>query len=177
MKRQLAIPFSAIVFLILAVPGFAAAVAAEAEAEADSIPRTADGRPDLTGTYDAATLTPLQRPQEFGDNLELTPEQANTIVEKARLRVLDRERSRGPVDEAPPAGGAPPIGLGAEALERSGAGSVGGYNNFWIDRGDDVFTVDGKFRTSIITDPKNGRMPARTEQARQRFAARRGRFG
>ena len=26
------------------------------------IPRRPDGRPDLSGTYDTATLTPLQRP-------------------------------------------------------------------------------------------------------------------
>ena len=26
------------------------------------------GVPDLTGTYDLATLTPLQRPVEFGEN-------------------------------------------------------------------------------------------------------------
>ena len=31
------------------------------------MPRTADGRPDLSGTYDIATLTPLQRPADLGD--------------------------------------------------------------------------------------------------------------
>ena len=31
------------------------------------IPRTASGRPDLSGTYDVATLTPLERPAEYGD--------------------------------------------------------------------------------------------------------------
>ena len=142
-------------------------------AEDEGIPRTAEGHPDLTGTYDAATLTPLQRPSEFGDNLELTPEQANAIVEESRQRVRDRQRNRGAVTTAPPEGGAPPIGIGEEFRERSGAGNVGGYNNFWVDPGTDVFTVDGKFRTSILVDPENGRMPSRTEAARQQIAERR----
>ena len=57
-----------------------------------------------------------------------------------------------------------------------GAGNVGGYNSFWIDNGTDVFEVDGKFRTSIITHPKNGRFPPVTEAVRQRAASRRGFF-
>jgi hypothetical protein len=33
------------------------------------IPRLANGLPDFSGTYDVSTLTPLQRPEEFGENL------------------------------------------------------------------------------------------------------------
>jgi hypothetical protein len=64
--------------------------------------------------------------------------------------------------------------LGDEFLESSGAGSVGGYNNAYVDRGDGVMVVDGKFRTSIITAPANGRMPGFTPATLQRLAARRG---
>ncbi len=137
---------------------------------ADDIKRTASGKPDLSGTYDVSTLTPFQRPQEFGDNRYLTPEAAAAIVEENRQQVIERDRNRGPITEAPPEGGAPPVGIGEEFRETSGAGNVGGYNNFWVDPGTDVFTVDGKFRTSIIIDPPNGRMPALTEEAM--FAAR-----
>ena len=45
------------------------------------------------------------------------------------------------------------------------AGNVGGYNRFWLDFGERAASIDGKFRTSIITDPSNGRQPARTAQA------------
>ncbi len=38
----------------------------------DDIKRMPDGRPDLHGNYDAATLTPLQRPEDYGENLYLT---------------------------------------------------------------------------------------------------------
>ena len=135
--------------------------------------KEAVNRPDLSGVYDVATLTPLQRPKEFGDNLELTREQAEKILAQAAQQVQEREKNRGPVTDAPPAGGAPPIGVGDEFRENSGAGNVGGYNNFWVDPGSDVFTVDGKFRTSIITDPDNGRLPTMTPAAIARFAARR----
>ena len=143
-------------------------------ADDDAIPRTASGRPDFTGAYDVATLTPLNRPREFGDNLFLSPEQANEIAEKERQRVAARAAKR-QITEAPPEGGAPPIGLDDEFRETSGAGNVGGYNNFWTDRGSDVFSIDGKFRTSIITDPQDGRMPALTAETMQRMAERRGR--
>lgn len=132
-----------------------------------------DSHPDLTGTYDVSTLTPLQRPEEFGDSLELTREQAEAIVAENEARIRERDANRGPVTSAPPVGGAPPIGTDDEFRESSGAGNVGGYNNFWVDPGTDVFMVDGKFRTSIITDPKNGRMPSLTEGALQRAMAQR----
>jgi hypothetical protein len=141
-------------------------------AQNTEITRTSYGKPDLSGTYDAATLTPLQRPEEFGDNLELTPEKANEIVEERKKIVEDRNRNRGPAEAAPPKGGAPPIGYDDAERETSGAGNVGGYNTFWVDPGNSVFTVDGKFRTSIIVDPKNGRMPLPTEEAVEKFAER-----
>ena len=73
---------------------------------AADIQRTADGKPDLSGTYDVSTLTPLQRPREFGDNLELTPEKAKEIMDAAAAREADANRNRGPITEAPPEGGA-----------------------------------------------------------------------
>ena len=35
--------------------------------------------PDLSGTYDLATLTPLQRPAAFGNNKFLSPQEAEAI--------------------------------------------------------------------------------------------------
>ncbi len=136
-----------------------------ASASADVLKRTATGRPDLSGTYDVSTLTPLQRPEEFGNNMELTREQAQAIVEENRQRVAERDRNRGPITAPPPEGGAPPVGIGDEFRETSGAGNVCGYNNFWVDPGDNVYAVDGKYRTSILIDPPNGRMPALTKEA------------
>jgi hypothetical protein len=87
--------------------------------------------------------------------------------------VREANRNTGPITEAPPEGGAPPVGLDDEFRETSGAGNVGGYNSFWVDPGSEVFTIDGKFRTSIIVDPENGRLPEMTPAALQQAAERR----
>src|SRR5260370_1581602 len=39
-------------------------------------PRTADGKPDLQGTYTFATITPLQRPSALAGKDVLSPEEA-----------------------------------------------------------------------------------------------------
>src|ERR1700722_13820043 len=52
-----------------------------------ALPRTADGHPDLQGTYDLATMTPFERLP--GDPPVLTKEQAETLqkAEAARRSV------------------------------------------------------------------------------------------
>jgi hypothetical protein len=124
-----------------------------------SAPAAADV-PDLSGTYDTATLTPLERPREFGDNLYLTREEAERIAARTASRLAAADKVDDPNREAPPSGG---DGSGGAA------GNVGGYNAFWIDSGDKVIEVGGKFRTSIITDPPNGRMPPMLASARERM--------
>ena len=57
-----------------------AIVLAPVAADAQDIPRTASGRPDLSGSYDTATLTPLQRPERYGDQLVLSDEEAADYV-------------------------------------------------------------------------------------------------
>jgi hypothetical protein len=136
--------------------------AAVAQSGAD-VPRMANGKPDLSGTYDAATLTPLVRPRELGDKLTLTDEEAAEIADRMRRR---REVENAPTDpdrEAPPPGGVDETLGGFEASGASGR--VGGYNNFWVDPGDGAFKIDGKWRTSILVDPKDGRYPPMTEEA------------
>ena len=152
---------------LLMIAGCVLSLTATAE-----IKRTASGVPDLTGTYDVSTLTPLQRPEHFGDNLELTPEEAKKIVEDEKAAMAEANKNRGPIDKAPPKGGAAPVGTDDSQRENLGAGNVGGYNFFWIDRGEEVALVNGKFRTSILTDPPNGRMPAPTPAAMAKFMER-----
>ena len=144
-------------------------IAATATAEAQEIPRTAGGRPDLSGTYDTATLTPLERPAAFGDRLALTEEEAAAIAEGEPVALAavfgippDRNIESAPPTEAPPVGGDGSTGA---------AGAVGGYNTFWMDRGTSAFQIDGQWRTSIITDPPNGRRPPLTAEAQAARAA------
>ena len=143
-----------------------------------AIPRTPDGRPDLSGTYDTATLTPLQRPRQFGDRGSLTAEEAAIAAanpaEAAALFSLgpagsDERRGADGSDPSNPERGAPPAGGDGSG---GAAGNVGGYNTFWIDRGSGAFEINGEWRTSIITSPANGRRPPLTEAARQRAESR-----
>lgn len=141
---------------------------------ADGVPRTASGHPDLSGTYDAATLTPLERPPSLGETAYLTPEEAQALADEEAELVAKGLRQSDADREAPPEGGAKVVGLEETATggNEFGAGNVGGYNLFWIDRGSDTFTVDGKIPTSIIVDPPNGRMPAMTPEAQKELMAR-----
>jgi hypothetical protein len=124
----------------------------------DTGARTASGKPDLSGTYNGATLTPLTRPAEFGDNLYLTEEEATKLAEDEKQRIAESASASNPNREAPPSGGDGSPGA---------AGNVGGYNSFWIDRGTDAFSVDGKFRTSVIIKPENGQFPTMTPEGQK----------
>ncbi|MEE2783517.1 MAG: hypothetical protein VYE04_09160 [Pseudomonadota bacterium] len=125
------------------------------------IPRTSSGKPDLSGNFDVASLTPYQRDPKFGDQLFMSSQEARKIIDgESKINAAASAQSD-PNREAPPEGGDGTITAG---------GGVGGYNFFWIDRGNDIFKKDGKFRTSIITDPANGRLPELTEAGKKRRA-------
>ena len=155
MRLRVPAALTAIVVLLIAAP----TLAAEGE-----IKRAANGKPDLTGTFDAGTLTPLQRPEEYGENLFLL----------SGRRREDRGGG-GPVRRRPAPGfRSEPQAAASRAADGTtgGAGNVGGYNRFWVETGTEAFAVDGKFRTSIIFDPPNGRMPEMTEAGKARAAER-----
>ena len=46
------------------------------------------------------------------------------------------------------------------------------YNEAWFDRGTHVATVNGEYRTSLVVEPPNGRVPALTPDAARRQAQR-----
>ena len=108
-------------------------------------PRTPWGDPDLQGTYTNKTITPLERPESLGDKVFLTDEE---VASQEQARV-DRNQEL----------------LVAPPRRTVAGGNVGGYNNFWLDGG-----TRPTGRTSLIVDPPNGRLPARTPEAAQRKA-------
>lgn len=124
--------------------------------------------PDFSGTYDTATLTPLQRPKAFGNKQTMTRAEADKIAAAEAAIIDEAAKSSDPDRDAPVKGG--------DGNEASGAGGVGGYNLFWIDRGEENVTVNGEFRTSIITSPANGRIPDMTAPGLKRFMVRRSLF-
>ena len=122
------------------------------------IPRTADGKPDLSGYYDTATITPLER---RSDEEFFSEERAEFFAARAAKGIADGSANQDPNREAPPVGGDGSPGA---------AGNVGGYDSFWVDPGERNFQIDGKYRSSIVIDPPNGRRPPLTDEARQRQA-------
>ncbi|MFN7985493.1 MAG: hypothetical protein U0Q11_26940 [Vicinamibacterales bacterium] len=136
-----------------------------AAAAKPGLPRLADGHPDLQGTYDLATMTPIERPAQYGARTAIPLEEARRIEQAAAARTERALRPDSPDRTAPPLGGDGSTGA---------AGGVGGYNAFWIDRGNAFTVIDGLARTSIVVDPASGRIPPLTAAARQRLAARGG---
>jgi hypothetical protein len=153
---------AALVATALVLPAWAEAQQPPAPA-GWQVPRTADGRPDLQGNWSNATITPISRPN--GQEPTLTQEQVSGIEGEREERIEEEAAPTDPDRVAPPVGGDGSTGA---------AGGVGGYNYFWIDAGDRVATVNGEYRSSLITNPPNGRVPAMTPEA---TARRRASFG
>jgi len=139
------------------------------------VPRMPDGHPDLQGTYDLATMTPLERWP--GDPPVLTREQAETLQ---RAEAERRAKSPGGDESLPPDHAPPPVGGDNnvpksffEAVEKRGGGATGFYNRFWTNQGSTYTVVGGQIRTSIIADPPDGHLPPYNEVARERLATAR----
>jgi hypothetical protein len=105
-------------------------------------PRTADGQPDIAGVWSNASIVPLERPKELEGKQFFTPEEKAAYEKKVFAR---SSRDKTPAE-----------------------GAVGTYNDFWWD-------ADSKraqnFRTSLIVDPPDGRIPPLTPEAQRRVEA------
>ncbi len=138
------------------------------------VPRTPDGTPDLQGNWTNETQTPLERMGAKGGTL--TDQQAAAIEDRAKVVEEFRDRPSDPDRPAPPKGGeagrlaAPGQQSFIEIISEAAGGAVGGYNGFWLDPGLNVIRIDGVARSSIIIDPPNGRLPARTDAGKKRLA-------
>ena len=121
----------------------AAVVIGSAPAAGQEMPRTPWGAPDLQGVWDFRTLTPMERPDELAAQDVYTEEEAAEFEARrlAEIAALDEEE---PAD------------------------IVGNYNQFWFDRGTTVVETN---RTSLVTDPADGRIPPLTAAAEARRAA------
>ena len=125
-------PMTSAAALLAAIVLLPAAATAQVAGSGDAaVPRTAWGDPDLQGLWTSATLTPLERPAGQSDRTLLTAEEAAAIEQESAAQ---RAASDG----------------------KSEPGTVGGYNQVWLDPGARMLS---DLRTSLIVDPPAGRHP------------------
>jgi hypothetical protein len=98
---------------------------------------SADGHPDLQGIWTNKTITPLERPATLGNKAFFTEAEAKEFT-KSALERSDKDRRGGGVRDV-----------------------LNAYNAFWWDSGTKVLM---NMRTSIITDPSDGRIPPLTPE-------------
>ncbi|MBZ5611542.1 MAG: hypothetical protein LAP38_25055 [Acidobacteriia bacterium] len=130
-------------------------------------PRTADGHPDLQGVWSNNNATPLERPKELAGRALLTDQEVAAMKKKAA------ELYNGKGDAA---FGDTIFETVWASLKGTTAGphvkaanefdsGTGDYSSEWI------VARDWDNRTSLITDPPDGRMPPMTPEAQKRRAA------
>ncbi|MCH8993295.1 MAG: hypothetical protein IIA44_16275, partial [Acidobacteria bacterium] len=129
---------------------------ATAQTEGWTPPRAADGRVDLQGVWANNAATPLERPDSLADKATFTDE------ELARLQA-SAQRLFGGADDAAFGDGVFNAVLADIDQNVSGDGGTGNYSSVWM--------VDREFenRTSLITDPPDGKLPALTPAADARI--------
>src|SRR5271163_3141452 len=127
-----------------------------------TLPRTIDGQPDLQGVWSNNSATPLERPKELAGRATLTDAEVAAMKKKAA------ELYDGSGDAA--------FGdtfflsvlanvTGTKSGFKSTDGETGDYSSVWI------VARDWDNRTSLITDPPDGKLPALTPEAKQRSEA------
>ena len=130
-------------------------LAAPVAAAAQDAPATPWGHPDLQGVWDFRTITPMERPEDRADQAFLTAEEAAALERAALDRNAELDARPARRTEADPTGN----------VDRGVDGAPGSYNNFWFDRGTSAVSTN---RTSLVTDPPDGRIPPLTEAAQAR---------
>ena len=158
--------FAALVTVIACLAPAPTSAQSQAPSEADTVtwapPRTPDGRPDLQGFWTTQTFTPLERPEYLAGKEFFTEEEAAALHQQFTAEGVD-----------PSARDA--INLeDAEAREKRlyqtnrEATYIHYDNEIWLRT--PVPKGLSSRRTSLITDPPNGRVPPLTPEARQRTA-------
>jgi hypothetical protein len=150
-------------------------------------PRTPYGQPDLQGVYNNFTLTPESRPAEFANKEFFTEAEARDIEQQAVKRPCRAGGDLRYVHQAVPmsmeealevtkkrragyarGGGGPwmPCNIGLP-IDDPGGNLSRGFQGEFYDFGKFGPSLTMSRRTSIVVDPPDGRMPARTAAAQQ----------
>lgn len=123
---------------------------------------TTDGHPDIQGNWSNATLTTFER--RLGQGPSYTQDEVDQLEGRRAVEVTVGAEPTDPDRDPPPI---------SQQIGRS-------YNEIYYDRGDRVAVVNGEFRTSLVTFPHDGRIPALTDEGQRRkaeYETFRGQFG
>jgi hypothetical protein len=133
---------------VAGVRALSVALSVEAQSSrASNQPRTAWGDPDIAGVYAQYTTAPLERPNDFGEREFLTDDEFAEL-ERRRLAPLDLKP--------------------AESDTTPGTAADVHYNLDQFALGANEGVSSPNRRTSIVTLPANGRIPAALPQAAER---------
>jgi len=125
-------------------------------------PRTVDGQPDLQGVWANNVVTPLERPKELAGRAVLTEQEMAALKKKAgEVFKADADAAFGDTFFLSVLANVE----GTKSGFKSTDGGTGDYSTVWlVERNWDN-------RTSLITDPSDGRLPTLTPEAQKRQAA------
>ena len=127
--RRAILMIAALAAMALSVP-----VSGQVAGRGYSVPRTPDGQPDLQGFWTNDTVTPLERPAEFGNKEFLTAEEAAAYAKKRNDQFLAQPKDNIHYDDA-----------------------------IWQAEN---YSKDVRLRTSLVTEPRDGKLPPLTPEAR-----------
>ena len=147
--------------MTLLKPALVALAIALAQPALAQVPRTPDGKPDMSGIWTNASLTPLSR-SPAQKSLVVTEEEAKKIAAGTAIAGVpanDPEFSKN-TTYSDPTKGAPPKGGSDFGLK--------GYDSFWVTPGDKLSNVKGEWRTSNIVEPATGQLPFKDPAAQQK---------
>ena len=153
----------ALAALVLVAPGqlapssFAGQSASNGRTETPR--RTPDGRPDFQGVWVNNIATPLERPEALAGRATLTDKEVSAMKKKAH----ELFSGRGDAAFGDSVFNAVWANItGVRSGFTSVDGETGDYSSVWtVER-------DWENRTSLITDPPDGRMPPMTPEGTQR---------
>ena len=117
-----------------------------------TVSRTPDGQPDLQGVWANNSVTPLERPEAWAGKTTLTDE------ELAELKTAAAAVTASGLDAQ--FGDQLVLAALAGISDADSYDTTGNYNQFWL--ADRNFDHD---RTSLVVDPADGKIPARTSDA------------
>jgi hypothetical protein len=137
---------------------------AAAPANTYKAPRTAAGHPDLQGVWANNSATPLERLKEFGDRAYLTDQEVARLQKRAN-EIFSSGADAAFGDDFFKAALADDTAAAADRSSRSFDKVTGNYSAVWL--------VEREFdrRTSLITDPAEGRIPPMTPRGQDRLTA------